>query len=245
MAISQTISSFPTAPSREDDTPTEFSTHVDAYLSAVVSHVTEVNTWATQANALATTVNSDATNAATSETNAEASENAAAASANYVGEWGDQTGAANVPYCVSHNGLYWQLSSNLADVTAKEPGVDSEWLAIYLSVVELVKTQAASPYSVTASDLYGNKVFVNTGATGETEFQLPAGAAGYGFEFCVTAVQYLKMTANGTETFRYGGTQGAAGGYIRSNTVGRCGQVKWIGSEWVIMYLNGACNMDE
>lgn len=245
MTITQTISSFPTAPSRDEDTPAEFSDHVDAYLTAVTDHVAEVNTWATQANSLASDVNSDAADAAADAASAAASASTAASNANYIGEWSDQTGAATVPTSVSYNGSYWQLASDLADITAKEPSVDSEWLSISSGSKALTKTQAASPYTVTAGDLVGNSVFCNTGATGETEFSLPAGVDGYSFRFCVTAAQYLKITANGSEKLRFSITQGAAGGYIRSNTVGRTGEIIWMGGEWVIFYLNGGCNMDE
>ena len=54
----------------------------------------------------------------------------ALAAANYKGEWSAQTGAATVPYSVSHLGHFWQLSSNLANVAAKTPGTDVEWVEI-------------------------------------------------------------------------------------------------------------------
>jgi len=246
MAISQTISSFPTAPDRENDTPSEFSDNVDAYLQAVVDHVSEVNTWATQANSLVSDVNSDASDAATSETNAAASEAAAQSSANYVGEWDDQSGAATVPTCVSHNNIYWQLTEDLGDITAKEPGVDSEWIVAHCNARnEVAKTQAASPYAATVCDLLGNTIFSNAAATDAVEITLLAGAEGYGFRFYVAEAQYLKFTANGSETFRYGSTQSAAGGYIRSNTIGRSGIVEWVDSQWVIHFINGAVSVDE
>ena len=54
----------------------------------------------------------------------------AQSSANFKGDWSDQTGAAAIPYSVYHEGNYWQLVSNLADVTASEPGVTAAWKVI-------------------------------------------------------------------------------------------------------------------
>jgi hypothetical protein len=46
---------------------------------------------------------------------------------NRVRTWSSMTGAASTPLTVFHDSKYWGLLSALADVTAKEPGVDSEW----------------------------------------------------------------------------------------------------------------------
>jgi len=245
MTIDQIIASFPVVPSQENDTWPEFCAHMDAFLVALANFEPEINTWTTEANVLAALVNSYSVSAASEAANAAASALAAAGSANYKGEWGDQVGEATPPYCVSHNGLLWLLLEYLADVTAKTPGEDVEWLCISLRSRELVKTQAVSPYTVTAGDLAGNRVFCNAGASGAVEFTLPAGAAGYSFDFYVAENQYLKFQADGTEKFRYSGTQGEAGGYIRSNTIGRSGSIKWLDSQWVIMYLNGLMKMDQ
>ena len=106
------------------------------------------------------------------------------------------------------------------------------------------KTQADSPYSAAAADLDGQAVFTNTGATGQTIIQLPAGADGYKFRGVVTAAQYLQIKANGTETIRFLGTQTAAGGYIRSNVIGNIVDGVWTGTEWVITGIGGAWTYD-
>lgn len=49
---------------------------------------------------------------------------------NRVRSWSGMTGSVSVPFIVSHDGAYWWLATNIADVTAKEPGVDSEWQKI-------------------------------------------------------------------------------------------------------------------
>jgi hypothetical protein len=54
----------------------------------------------------------------------------AVASTNFKGLWSDQSGAASIPYSVYHNGGFYALVSNLADVTAKTPGADPEWVLI-------------------------------------------------------------------------------------------------------------------
>ena len=115
------ITPLPEAPSRA--VPATFSDLADAFLAALATFVTE-------ANALETNVNAKEVDAAASAVLAAASEAVALAASNYVGPWADQAGAANVPCAVSHLDKYWQLTENLADVTAKTPGTDPEWLII-------------------------------------------------------------------------------------------------------------------
>ena len=67
------------------------------------------------------------TSAATSETNAANSATAASNSANFKGAWSSLTGALNKPATVLHQGAYWVLLNNLADVTASQPGVTADW----------------------------------------------------------------------------------------------------------------------
>lgn len=72
----------------------------------------------------------DATNDARDQ--AEAARDIALASANFKGRWGDLTGAVSVPASVYHDGYYWILLDNLADVTAEAPGASVSWAHIYL-----------------------------------------------------------------------------------------------------------------
>lgn len=62
------------------------------------------------------------------------------AAANFKGTWATRTGAAVVPYSVSHLGGVWLLLSNLADVTAKVPGTAPEWQRIDYMPIEEVNT---------------------------------------------------------------------------------------------------------
>lgn len=106
-------------------------------------------------------------------------------------------------------------------------------------------TAKTADYSVAAADLTGMKTFTNDGAAGEINFTLPAGAANYKADFYVTDAQYLKVTAAGTNKFRYLSSQGAAGGYIRANTVGTHWSVTWSGDDWVVDIKTGVLNYDE
>ncbi|MFY7886358.1 MAG: hypothetical protein ACOVOV_16095 [Dolichospermum sp.] len=120
------ITALPTPPSRSDST--NFASRADAFLGALP-------TFATEANALATDVNTKSdlvtTNSELTAANTEVASAAAAiavASSNFKGNWSSLTGALSLPASVSHNGTFWTLTSNVADVTAHTPGVSSVWL---------------------------------------------------------------------------------------------------------------------
>ena len=229
------ITALPTAPSRA--TPSTFSTLADAWVAALATFVT-------QANVLATEAEADSANATTQAATATTQASIATLAANYKGLWSAQTGPAAVPYVVYHLSKYWTLLSNLADVTAKTPGTDSEWaeIVIYTGITVTSKT---ADYTLSASDLSGNMVFNNTGATGQVKFTLPAGAANNRVSFRVTAAQYLKVQANGTEVFRFGSSVGSAGGYIRDNAIATCFTIEWSGTQWLITSIVGTLKADE
>ncbi len=136
---------------------------------------------------------------------------------------------------VSGGALGTPASGNLANCTGYPGGVVGN---------RVNKTQADSPYTVTTANLTGLIVFTNTGASGETIFQLPAGADGYKSRGIVTAAQYMQFLCNGSEKIRYLGTQTAAGGYVRSNVIGNMIEVEWSGTEWVVTGLGGPWTYD-
>jgi len=115
------MTALPPAPSRA--VPSTFSTLADAFIAALPGFVTE-------ANALEANVNAKEVITVAASSTASSASAVALAAANYKGEWSAQTGAATVPYSVSHLGHFWQLSSNLANVAAKTPGTDVEWVEI-------------------------------------------------------------------------------------------------------------------
>jgi hypothetical protein len=132
-----TVSALPPVPSRGN--PATFSTLFEAFLTALqgdfVSQVNtvagEVNTKATAAATSASTASTQASAASSSASSAASSATAAAASAlagaAFKGAWSGLSGPLAVPASVAHGGRLWTLLSNVADVTAKTPGIAAEW----------------------------------------------------------------------------------------------------------------------
>ena len=135
------------------------------------------------------------------------------------------------------------LDSDGSAFVIGSPGAN-ETLTIPIAPTFLAKTQADSPYTVLAASLRGNIIHDNSGATGETIFQLPAGAAGYVFHGEVQAAQYFQVKAADGETIRFLGSQSAAAGYVRANTIGKTITARWNGTEWVITQIAGTWLMD-
>ena len=77
--------------------------------------------------------------------------NVAAAAANYKGLWSTLTGALNMPASVSHNGNYWALNANLADVTAATPGVSASWQPLNIGAGGAAETSSAVDVTLTAA----------------------------------------------------------------------------------------------
>lgn len=76
----------------------------------------------------------------------------ALAASNFKGEWSFMAGALNKPACVKHNGRFWLLLNNLANVAASEPGPSSpDWTANDAGVVpsQTLTTAGASVAAVT------------------------------------------------------------------------------------------------
>lgn len=151
------ITPLPPAPSRAQ--PATFSDRGDLLLGALSGFVTE-------ANALEVTVNAAEANAI-AQVGLAAAQVALAdadvvlthadvllthadvlttsATANFKGLWTALTGAAVIPYAVSHLGKYWQLAANLADVTTKTPGTDADWLIIPTAMTWALITSDPAP----------------------------------------------------------------------------------------------------
>lgn len=73
------------------------------------------------------------------------------AASNYIGLWSAQTGALAKPASVSHNGNYWALNTNLADVTAATPGVSGSWSALAVGPGGATETTSAVDVTLTAA----------------------------------------------------------------------------------------------
>lgn len=100
-------------------------------------------TWATAIPALVTWISGaiakayqnalsafeSATASASSASASDSSAMVSMASANFKGEWSGLTGALAKPASVAHQGRFWLLLNNLADVTTAVPGVSASWLS--------------------------------------------------------------------------------------------------------------------
>lgn len=117
----------PPIPQRTQD-PALFSDNVDAFLTFIPDAVDYFDEATTFTDERATSADSSASAAALSQSSAAASAASAAASSNYKGEWSSLSGSLNKPATVSHNGAFWVLINNLANVVLSEPGVTADWL---------------------------------------------------------------------------------------------------------------------
>lgn len=106
---------------------------VSALAQASLDNATDALTQAGISTAQATT----ATNAAAAST----------ASASFKGAWASLTGAIAKPASVYHNGAFWMLLNNLADVTTSQPGVTADWQVIggAFPVVRITSNTTAVP----------------------------------------------------------------------------------------------------
>lgn len=134
MAISPVPPFSGTPPSRSQPQAT-FNTNVANWVSYTTTIQTDLNTFATQANALAIEVDGYATDAAQSLVDTQAAyeatlvaKSAAESVSNYKGQWSSLAGALNKPATVTHNGAFWALNNNLANVALSTPSItNADW----------------------------------------------------------------------------------------------------------------------
>ncbi len=172
-----TVSNLPAVPSR--GVPSTFSTLFEAFLTALKNtFVSEVNTVAGEINTNATTASTAASTASTAAGTATSASAAAAAAANFKGSWSALTGALAVPASVAHSGRIWVLLSSIADVTAKTPGVASEWQNLTSLSVDIkapVTAMAALAVDCSLSTYFtktiaGNSTFTFTNVPSDRAF---------------------------------------------------------------------------
>ena len=134
------------APQRSDRST--FADRADARLTWEDAHlVPELNAAVAQVN----------DNTVICEAGAQAAQ-VAIASAHFKGAWSTLTGALAVPASVFHNGAFWVLLSDVADVTAKVPGVAAEW--------EEAQTVSQLPwFTASGSIAKGGPVAINSDGT--------------------------------------------------------------------------------
>lgn len=100
----------------------------------------------------------------------------ATASANYKGNWSALTGALSIPASVSHNGSFWALNTNTANVTTVTPGVSGVWTQIKFGPNNLVLTydnranlRSATPVAGDFGVVEGLGLFVYYAGNTETD----------------------------------------------------------------------------
>ena len=124
-----TITALPTpVPQRSD--PTNFAARADLFLAALPTFATETNLVASEVNTNALTATAQASAAVGAAIAANDAKIVALAAANFKNLWSNLTGSLNTPASVKHNGRFWLLLNNLANVTASEPGVSSDWISM-------------------------------------------------------------------------------------------------------------------
>lgn len=148
------IAPLPAVPDASDG-PETFTDDVDTFLGALPTWAEQVNAAgeyiddtvvdidasAAAAAASALAASGSATNAAGSASAAEISKDLAQASADFKGAWSALSGALNRPATVSHNGSYWALLNNLANVTLSTPSVtNADWLFVSGTRWQAVRT---------------------------------------------------------------------------------------------------------
>ncbi len=164
--ITKIMDTAPSAPERSDRA--NFADKGDAYMAYLEGLADELNTLKTQINQTSTAMNTTAEEMEANKVSAQSAETIALATANFKGAWSGLTGAhggASDPTSCSHEGRFWILTSAVADITSKEPGVVSEWTVIALGFSEVYKMNSAT---LSVTELTG-KTITNSGAMGQVE----------------------------------------------------------------------------
>lgn len=149
MAITP-IPSFSGTPPNRNQPQATFNTNVANWVTYTTTIQTDLNAFGTEANALAVEVDGYKSlaltyrnEAAASASAALTSQNLAAASADFKGAWLSLSGALSKPASVFHNGSFWALLNNLANVTTSEPSVtNADWQ--FISGTRWQQTRTAS-----------------------------------------------------------------------------------------------------
>ena len=152
----QKLSKPPVFPTRLD--PTTFDDRADEALTYFPNTLEpELNSVTTTINTVGDEIEQIGSDSQDAKTDAESAAQAALASSNFKGSWPDLSGSISIPASVYNvtidypNGVYWMLLVDLPDVTAKEPGVDPEWVKIFRDSlfennVDLAMAQAVALY---------------------------------------------------------------------------------------------------
>lgn len=227
--ITMPITALPAAPTPAD-TRTDFNTKAFALVAALGQFVTD-------ANATSEEVDADADAAEYAKLAAEASAaNAASVYASVLALSGAAPYAGGTTYypgdaVIGSNGLtYVRINTSAAGDDPVTSGIGN-WQQVNMRPWSYVNHTSSPTLSLT--DLDGSLIHTNTGAAGEVVFALPAGAANLLFRGYIGSAQNFKLTAEGSQIFRYLGVTSAGGGYVQASAIGNYIEAKWTGV-WVV-----------
>ena len=103
-------------------------------------------------NEVSVFVNEKANEASVAATSASNVADAVVSAANFAGEWDDLTGSYSSTITVFHDGTYWRLLVNVADITTTEPSlVNNDWA---LSPQSAGRVIIQSPFTLVLSGRY-------------------------------------------------------------------------------------------
>ena len=210
------------APNSATD-PDTFNDDANQWAADLIPWTQQVNALAAGANIVAAQVDADkvasgnsATAAAGSAAAALSSQNLAEAAAAYKGLYSAQTGAANKPYSVFHNGAFWALNVNLANVTTQVPSLtNANW-----QFISGTRWQAVQTAAFTAAQ---NALYPVTATSATLNVTLPAFTAGDFFVIAnnPTSTQLMRIVKSGVTVTNSLGVVVASG----DNITYRAGQI--------------------
>jgi len=123
----------------------EFNTNTASLLTWWPTSVPEMNE-------VADFVNEKADEASIAATSANNVYDAVVSAANFVGEWDDLTGSYSSTITVFHDGTYWRLLVNVANIASTEPSLTNDDWALAPQSAGRVVIQ--SPFTLTLSGRY-------------------------------------------------------------------------------------------
>lgn len=185
----------PTYPQLGSPTFNQEAYAVGAGMPAVVDGIDAL---AENAFVNATAANEGAVTSVQAANSAAASAASAAAASNFKNWWVNLSGPLSMPASVKHNGRFWYLLQNVADVTAHEPAENAYWTA---STTGTLITQAVTG---DVNPAVPGVTYIFAVATAKVTLPPPGGlekGAGFGFRAGVALSPNQKIKLNGAKLF--------------------------------------------